>query len=113
MVSGCWRIATLFSAHFGRGCAITFGGGCGGVVKHLFCDICLALVVLVLLPEQEEQERDCHAEGGHGHHLRPAERGRGIGTGATKCKNESLKASRSGVARVTSSRTLNWPTPRS
>ncbi|WP_456154994.1 hypothetical protein [Verminephrobacter eiseniae] len=35
---GRHAIATLFSAHFWRGCAITFGGCCGCVVKHLFYD---------------------------------------------------------------------------
>jgi hypothetical protein len=46
-----------------------------------------------LLPE-EEQEGDRHSEVRYGHHSRSAESGRRIGTGATKCKNGSLKASR-------------------
>ena len=41
-------------------------------------------------------------EGRYGHHPRSAEGGRGTGTGATKCKSESLKASRFNAARAKS-----------
>src|SRR5574337_530798 len=74
-------------------------------------EVCGSSVRPALLPE-EEQERNRHAKGRHGHHLRSAEGGRSTGTGATKCKNESLKASRFNAPRATSSPTLGCPTPR-
>ncbi len=77
-----------------------FGGGgvlevveddAGGTYRAVYTVKFVEAVFVALLPE-EEQGRDRHAEGRHGHHPRSPEGVRGDRTGATQCKNRTLKA---------------------
>ena len=68
----------------------------GGTYRAVYT-VKFAEAVFVLHCFQKKSKRDRHAEAGHGDHPRPAERGRGFGTGATQCKNGSLR--RRGTAR--------------